>query len=609
MVWFGRFSLWNQDESTANNPNLSLWVLKHLAEKTDLLDYESFLNLKRTTQEKKPVAPDINNPKYKELNPLLSPQERRVIQLARYTKVKQQYDKRNRHYSEIQERSRCITQTFDADLRGYFSFISDHSFSCGKQGIPKSLQEADQFFFTQNHKFYLDSEFRKRHTYITAGSGHGKSVAIQTLIYQDLTADYSKRENDKPSIVLIDPHGDLAKVCARYKINHKSDRLVYIKPSLSKKVIPTANPLSTNINNNDWDALKNASKALSDTFVEIMQGGDGKKAGLSTQMEAILTPCLTSLFKLENSTLVDLMRFMGDEPDEYQALLNHAIRTASNPMHKDILKGDFNKDSYNPTKLSIKTKLRSLLNDDHFYHYLVGNSTFDLEELINKRCFIVFNLSNLGEGGISIGRFIMAQLMIVALNRASIADSQRIPIHLYVDECQNYISDSLKSIVTEARKFKLYGTFAQQFYGQGMNTEMKRAIVGNSGIKITGTNELDTLKKMSSETGADIEELQNMPVGTFHIKQGRAPSIAVKVPKVKASEKMSLEEWRETLKEQIEKYYRPISTRHPKQSNNQGEEVGEKTTPRPHRTLKTSIGSESIDSRHKRAPKGEPLKL
>ncbi len=555
-TFIGTYHLYHPEKQVGDNPALALHLLSALAESGKIASYGKFQQCFKPSPAESMKAPKASDPVFEAPFSGFSPSKRQILKVANYLKAKTDHDKRNQANARLQARSRTVAQNFNPDIRGYFSFMCHPAFASGGANVPKSLSEADRFFFRQTHKFALKEKDRQRHTYITAGTGHGKSTTIETLIHQDLTHDYTKNPGKNPAIVLIDPHGDLAKTCARFKVNFDNDRLVYIKPSLSKTHIPTSNPLD--IQTDDWDVLKNASRALVDTFAEIMGGNDNRKGGFTNQMEAILQPCLTALLTLKNASLVDLMRFMDDDPAQYQALMNHAKQKLTNPMQRETLINDFNKDSYNPSKLSIKTKIRSLLNDDHFYHYLVGQSTFDLEAEINHRRFIVFDVSGLGEGTVSIGRFIMAQLVIIALKRANVPQSQRIPIHLYVDEVHHFISESFKKIVTEARKFKLYGTFAQQFCGQDMNTAMKKAIIGNSGIKISGKNELSSLKTMSAETGATIEELQNLSTGQFHIKAGNLPSVAVNVPKVPQKAMMTREQWLATLKQQMEKYYRPL---------------------------------------------------
>lgn len=504
-----------------------------------------------------PKEPKKDDPDFTVYGPELSPLERRTLQLAKYLKARDEYHKRYRNYKALQERSRAITQSFNADLRGFLLFTGNPAFETGAKDMSKSLAEDDRFFFTRTHKFELRETDRQRHTYITSGSGHGKSTSLETLVYQYLTREYTdETEHQRPAIILLDPHGDLAKGCAKLAPNIGNDRLVYIKPSLSRKLTPTLNPFD--IKSTEWDDVNKATDALIEVFKEIMNS-DGEGTSFTPQMVTLLKPCIAALLQMEGATFVDLMRFMDDDPSEHEMYLHYARRVLTNPMHLDALKKDFNKDSYNPSKLSIKTKIRNLLHDDYFYNFLVGKSTLDLEAEIARRAFIVFDLSGLTKKAQdAIGRFIMASINNIAVSRANIPYPSRIPTHLIVDECHNFVSGSMEKILTEARKYRLYGTFAQQFTGQGMNTQMRRAIIGNSYVKISGDNEVSSLKTISAETGIPIDELQSLKQGEFHVKIGTAPSVRVRVPMVPKTGRMTGQQWGEVKIKQIEKYYRLI---------------------------------------------------
>ena len=179
----------------------------------------------------------------------------------------------------------------------------------------------------------------------------------------------------------------------------------------------------------------------------------------------------------------------------------------------------------------------------------------------------------------AIGRFFMATLTRFAFSQGNQPYSQRIPLHLFVDECQDYISDSMKQIVTKTRKFRLYGTFAQQFCGQGMDTELKRAIIGNSRIKISGGNELSSLKTIAAETGAPIEELQALDTGHFHIKAGKSPSVAVKIPRVPNSARLKPAQWKGRQKAQMAKFYRSIRPQSTERTDDPKQEQDSQYTP------------------------------
>jgi len=547
----GESPLYIGDFALIDNHSLSLVILEKYAELVPSFPtYQQYLECKKdkTFSGK---APKPDDPIFQKKEPGLNQKEQRIKNAYFYLKAKKQYDQRYTEHEKKSARSRAFTSDFDDSVRGYFSAINRAPITSDSSLYPQPLAEAERFFFTSTHKFHVDEKQREKHTYITASSGQGKSVTLETLFYHYLTA------NTDTAVILLDPHGDLASSCARLRPNKDNGRLVYIKPSLNRHITPTLNPFD--IQNKEWDTINKASDALIEVFREVMKA-DGEGASFTPQMVTILKPCVSALLHMDNASFIDLIKFLDDDPSQHSVYLNYAQKVLTNPMHLDALKKDFMKDSFNPSKLSIKTKIRNLLNDDYFFNFLVGDTTLNLQTEIDRKAVIVFDLSDLTENSKNaIGRFVMASVTTLAKAQADKPYTKRTPIHLFVDECQNFISDSMKSILTETRKFRLHGTFAQQFTGQGMNTEMKEAVIGNSAIKITGNNGLKSLKTMASEMDITTDELQALTVGQFFIKSGAKPAVQVKVPMVSRDNRLTTAEWHHLITDQIERYYRPIA--------------------------------------------------
>ena len=492
-----------------------------------------------------------------------------VIRAQNLAHAQEKYNDRRSRHAQISKRSRAVAQVHKPDGDGYRSFLCDPAFEGDDLAFPGSLPARDRAFFISSPEFCLKEFDRQRHTYITAETGHGKSVAIETLMYHYLHQDYSKKLADKPCLVLIDPHGDLAESVASFQ-NPKGndDWLVYVKPALGSDITPSINPFE--MASKDWNDIALATDAFIEVFREVMRG-DKDGVSFSPQMVTILKPVIATLLHMNHTTVADIIPFLSDERADYETYLNHARRHLTNPSQLEFLKRDFFKDSYNPSKLSIKTKIRNLLADDYFLNFLCGPTTVELDKHIHDRKVILIDLSDLTEAAsIAIGRFIMATLIRFAFAQGEKDYKDRVPIHLFIDECQDFISDSMKKIVTKTRKFRLHGTFAQQFVGQGMNTQLRRAIIGNSRIKITGKNETTSLKMIAAETGATVDELQSLTTGEFHIKAGKAPSVAVKIPMIKAKQRIAKSEWKARLADQKERYYRSLERRDRTDQNSDG---------------------------------------
>lgn len=558
----GKFSL-------LKDLQLARILLEEFAKRTKQIPtYEEFVELHQEPKFKE-KEPKLDDPKFKRNTGELPQKVKLAKQLYFYTKAKHEYDKRYNDHEKACKRQRHITQGFNPSLFRYIQFACSPAFATSQKNVPKSLAKDNRFFFTSTHNFHLKESDRQKHTYITAQTGHGKSVTIETLINQ-----YLIKEEPQEALILLDPHGDLALDCARLLPNRDNERLIYIKPALDRKLTPTLNPF--NVKSVHWDDINKSSESLIEVFKELMQA-DKDGSSFTPQMITVLKPCISALLQMEGSSFIDLVDFLSEDINDYKTYLNFAKRVLKNPMHIDALNKDFTKDTFRPSKLSIKTKIRNLLNDDYFYNFLVGQNTFDLEEAIEDKKFIIFDLSGLTEKSkIAIGRFIIATITDLALARANKPVSKRTPIHLFIDECHNFVSDSMKTILTEARKFKLHGTFAQQFAGQGMNTELKKTIISNSFIKIVGNNGVTDLKLMKDETGIPVDDFQSLDRGFYYIKAGSRPAVRVKVPMVQKKGKMTWDEWNIILKAQKERFYRPIFEN---KNDSPTEQINEPTPP------------------------------
>ncbi|HLO76636.1 MAG TPA: type IV secretion system DNA-binding domain-containing protein [Magnetospirillum sp.] len=465
-----------------------------------------------------------------------SAKEEMAWRAYRLAKAKALYHEQLSTYAQETRLQKLVISRFSPDVPGYVRYC--------QSALPRN----EAAFFLKAHRLPIREDDRRRHTYISGGSGSGKTEAIKVIIHHYLTRDTSA------AVVVLDPHGDFAEQVARFRENAENGRLVYIDPALSPQHTPVFNPFE--IKDRSPMAVDVATQELVSVFREIMD------TGFTLQMETVLKPCIATLLLRDGSTILDLMRFMDD--DENADLLHFAQRMLPNPAQRHFLAVDFGKDAYGPTKQSLRTKIQSLLNSQVFLHFLAGPSTFDLEEAINRRALIVFNLSRgtIGDDtSETIGRFIIAKLQSFAIQRARIDEHKRVPIHLFVDECQLYISDSIEKILTEARKYKLFATLASQILGQNMGAQLKAIVLSNTAVKMTGKNALATLSAIAKETGANLEELQGLETGEFHIKAGNRPSVKAKMPAHLLGKRngMRADKWAETIKGQLARYYRPLT--------------------------------------------------
>ena len=146
-----------------------------------------------------------------------------------------------------------------------------------------------------------------RHAYVTGRSGSGKSELLKVIFF-DLQRKSTKKHNS--TLVMIEPHGDLVSQLLELRLNKRNrERVIYIDPYLAPGKTPTINPFQ--ITDKSEQAIDVHTQELVKVFQELIGN-----SSLSTQMDALLKPCIATLLRREGSTLKDLQDFMDDDINE-----------------------------------------------------------------------------------------------------------------------------------------------------------------------------------------------------------------------------------------------------------------------------------------------------
>ena len=416
-------------------------------------------------------------------------------------------------------------------------------------------------FFLQKFRLKIPRSALKRHTHIVAKTGQGKSNLIKLMIDQLL------EERRKQSIVLIEPHGDLAEEVKNLAVHMDDpDRLAYISPTYDFGKIPVFNPFD--ISDRSPRNIDRYSQELSRTFEELLKDG----ASLTGQMDAVLRPAISTLLTMERATLEDLQILMdADDSPEKDAIIELGLRNplqTHRTMFEKIWGGEEVPTNYKSTINSIYTKIQQLFNTDIFYQMTCGNggrSTFNLEQLTNAGKAIIFDL---GKGRVgseaseAFGKFIVSHLQSLAFKRADVAESQRVPTFLIIDEFQNYVTDSITVILSEARKYGLHLVLSHQSIGQIKEPGIRDTLLGNTGVKIIGNSSNKTLRVLADEMDIDLKEFKELQPFEFYVdaqdlsKGVKAKPYRVKPPELKGAKLYQTRRQQETIKRlQLSSYY------------------------------------------------------
>lgn len=420
------------------------------------------------------------------------------------------------------------------------------------------------FFFTRLN-WRIPEGARKKHTYIVAGSGSGKSELLKVLILS-----YLKKSKRAESVFLLDPHGDIAQQVAMFKEHSSPETLIYLSPDLKQGFTPCINPLEMGEGRQDPRKVSYMAECLTEVFKEIV----GAEASITANMETLLKAVLSVLLTREGSTLKDLQTFMRDT--ENAELVEYAQQNSSEGQ-RHFFSNAFYDTNYTATKRALYTKLQSLFNSQTFYNLTIGKSTVDLREAMDSKKTVVFNLSKglIGQQtSPAFGRFIVGMIQGFSFERQSIPESQRIPVYMFLDEFQNFITPSIETLLAESRKYAVHLTLAQQFFGQGTDNALKGAILNNTAVKIAGTGEgasLEAIQKFM--TGATKEALQNLDTGHFLIKvkssgilsrvlnENQAQHFRVSTSYLGNRNAMNRRQWAKVKAYQLTNYYRATTDR------------------------------------------------
>jgi hypothetical protein len=425
-------------------------------------------------------------------------------------------------------------------------------------GWKKYLKDASPWFYE-----FLLKEIPVRlphdkllNAYIVAGSQSGKTELLKLFAYSVI-------RQKKEALIIIEPTGDASDQIARWP--EPGDRLIYFDHSLELGMTPTINPFEiSGVPSEDTSPLalrvkKVIAQQLLEAFQEVLATGEG--AELSKNMQSLLMQCLLVLLDYPHATIRDLHRFMDDKRNNH--LVDFGRSRTHYPDVVDFFTHSFqNRRNLDVTKTAIHTKLQDLFSTGNFADLTCGKSTINLEQALAERKIIVFNLSKgaLGEREANaFGRLIVALLQGIAMRRE--AQGNRVPVRAIIDEVHNFTTKSLQTIITEAAKFKLFLTMAQQQIGQGMTPEMRSAVL-NASAQIAGRNSPSFYNAVASMLHVDPELIEGLvEPGDFIIHLSGVKPFKFKTRKhlLRWDHSMSDRQWARVKADQIKRYYRPTA--------------------------------------------------
>ncbi len=341
------------------------------------------------------------------------------------------------------------------------------------QGNPPKKDEII-FFAETNYrnirrKFGIKQRDRRQHMYLVGKTGTGKSTAFENMIFQDIQAG--------KGVAIVDPHGELAEKALDFIPASRINDTIYFNPADAE------NPFAFNVLERVGPEHRHLiASGLVGVFKKIWADSWGPR------LEYVLRNAILALLEYPGSTLLGIMKILVDK--EFR---KKVVDRLTDPVVKSFWIDEYPR---YPEKLRaeaiapIQNKVGQFLSTS-LIRNIVGQikSKIDIRQIMDESKIFIMNLSKgrIGEDASALlGAMMITKIQMAAMSRIDIPEDKRNDFYLYVDEFQNFATDSFADILSEARKYRLNLIIAHQYIGQLMseNNRVRDAVFGNVGTMV-----------------------------------------------------------------------------------------------------------------------------
>ena len=318
---------------------------------------------------------------------------------------------------------------------------------------------------------YISNEDRMRHIYVIGKTGTGKSEFLKDLILQDI--------KEGKGICFMDPHGDAVEDILKLIPPERAEDVIYFNPS------DTERPLGMNLLEAKTEDEKHfAATSVINLMYKLF---DPYKTGIvGPRFEHGVRNAMLTVMSEPGNTFVEVMRAMTDA-SYVQRLLPKVTDPIVRRYWTDQIAqtSDFHKSEvldYTVSKFGrfVTNKLiRNIIGQ--------SQSSFDIRRVMDEGKILLINLAKgtLGEENSNfLGLLLVPRVLMAAMSRSNVPMEERRDFYFYVDEFQNFATPDFATILSEARKYRLGLTVANQFIGQ-VEEEVKNAVFGNVGTIVS----------------------------------------------------------------------------------------------------------------------------
>jgi CxxC-x17-CxxC domain-containing protein len=350
--------------------------------------------------------------------------------------------------------------------------------------------------------FGIKTDDRRRHMYIIGKTGMGKTNLLENMIVQDIQNGHG--------VAYVDPHGDTAEKLIKSIPANRINDVIYFNPADQDY------PIAFNVMEKVGPEYRHLiTSGLIGVFKKIWADSWGPR------LEYILRNAILALLEYPGSTLLGVTRILVDK--KYR---EKVVEKITDPVVKSFWVDEFTK--WNDRVLQevispIQNKVGQFLSSS-LIRNIVGQTTssFDIREIMDDRKILILNLSKgrIGEDNSALlGAMMITKIQLAAMARVDIPEEDRKDFYLYVDEFQNFATESFANILSEARKYRLNLILANQYITQ-IDEKVRDAIFGNAGTLISfrvGAVDSEFLEKEFSPVFL-MNDVINLPKYHIYLK-------------------------------------------------------------------------------------------
>jgi CxxC-x17-CxxC domain-containing protein len=325
---------------------------------------------------------------------------------------------------------------------------------------------AETTFRHERKKFGIKLDDRRKHMYLIGKTGMGKTNMMANMAIQDIEAGCG--------ICFVDPHGETAEDLLDFIPSSRINDVIYFNPA------DLDFPIAFNVMEKvDLQHRHLVASGLMGVFKKIWPDV------WSARMEYILNNSILALLEYPGSTLLGINRMLADP--EYR---QKVVEKVTDPVIRAFWLQEYARYTQRyevEATAAIQNKVGQFISAP-LIRNIIGqvSSTIDMREIMDSKKIMIMDLSKgrIGEdNSMLLGALLITKLQLAAMSRVDVPEEQRKDFFLYVDEFQNFATESFATILSEARKYRLDLILGHQYITQ-MTEEVRDAVFGNVGTLV-----------------------------------------------------------------------------------------------------------------------------